>query len=283
MCMNRFLVLFALLWGPTLANAQRVYPVSTVQELIAAIGPNRILELESGEYRMQDFEGVSDNQYAFFTSGYDGGELIIKDVWTMTIRAKKGIPHLITAPQYGHVMVFRGCGEIGLEGLRMGHGPEKGYCEGGVIRLEECEEVSIVKCDLYGSGIEGITGVDSKHIRVSKTTIRDCTYGLCSFSNCERVTFDRCKLIDSEEYDLISLRECTAVLFVHCTISGNRTGSYEWSGYSLFQVNDSRAVSVVQCKIGQNEADHLVNREGRVEFSRAKFSGNTWRKGRAGE
>lgn len=102
----------------------------------------------------------------------------------------------ITSPvEHANVLMFKNCIEIKLENLTLGHYPEPGYCTGNVILFEDCNQVNIVGCDLFGSGLTGLVATNTHHLTLSKTTIRDCTEQLFELNQCDYLKFDQCRFI----------------------------------------------------------------------------------------
>ena len=65
-----------------------VYTVSTVDEFIAAIGPDREIRLEPGTYDLSTastYAGETGNEWCFWDEVYDGYELVIQLTNNLTI------------------------------------------------------------------------------------------------------------------------------------------------------------------------------------------------------
>lgn len=253
--------------------------VSSVPEFLNAIQPGNTIVLAPGEYVFSDHSDLS-GDYFYFSEAYDGMELVISNVSGLTIKGSgTHDSHLITRPSYGFVMRFNSCQGIDIENIKAGHGPEKGYCTGGVLEFTSSQGITIQDCFLYGSGIEGLTLNESQGITVTSTYITGCTYSIMSMYNSQAVTFNKCKFWDNVEFEMVNISACNAVSFKKCKFRKNRTSGYEWSNSALFNVTESNAVSVSKCQFEDNEADHLATSPSQVSLKGNKMSGNNFRKG----
>jgi len=192
--------------------------VSTVDELIAAIGPNKEIILEG---QMYDFStatgyGTSSGDYYYWEDVFDGPGLVIRNVDNMTIRSSDGNVknHTLSAvPRYADVLAFSACSNVTLSGFTAGHTIEPGSCAGGVIEFRDCDNMKVDNCGLYGCGILGVYAEYSQNIHVTNCDIYECSLGgiqmrstnfitisgntfrdlggeETSFSNCTNITLD---------------------------------------------------------------------------------------------
>jgi hypothetical protein len=266
------LVLFAAL---LYAQPGGEYVVSNAREFVEAIGPQRTITLLPGEYDLSSVSNLS-GEYFSFLDAYDGSELEISGVSGLIIRGSgKWDSHLITRPRYGHVIRFRGCQSISIRNIKAGHGPETGYCTGGVILFEGSQGISIEDCHLYGSGIEGLSLYRSQGIYVGNTIIKSCTYSLATLVQCQGVTFNRCSLFDTQEFDLINIDQCGSIDFKKCTFNRNRTSG----NYLFFNVTQSNPVILKKCRFNGNKTGYFARKEGLLVLKGVRFNDNTWKGG----
>ena len=167
--------------------------VSTVDELIAAIGPNKDIVLDG---KLYDFStatgyGTSSGDYFYWEDVYDGPGLVIRNVDNMTIRSNDGNVknHTIAAiPRYADVLAFSACSNVTLSGFTAGHTKEPGSCAGGVIEFRDCDNMTVDNCGLYGCGILGVYAEFSKNITVTNSDIYECSLGGIQMRNTENIT-----------------------------------------------------------------------------------------------
>ena len=235
------------------STAMQAQKVSNTEEFLDALGSNKTIELEKGEYDLSDHE--FDNEYSYLQSCYDGNELVIEGVNNLTIKGKGVTTHLLTEPLYGHVIVFRNCENLRIEGVLAGHGEEKGQCTGGVFYFENCKNVEVDKCVLYGSGMEGLTLDNTENFTCSKTIIKECTYSIMTMIDSKNIVIEKCKFTDNQEFDLISFYNTSEVVFEKCLINNNTNSIDEnyISDYAMFEFDEkSSNITLKHCKITNN-------------------------------
>ena len=164
------------------AQPQLEIHVSTVDELIAAIEPNRdiVLDAELYDFSTATGYGSTKSDYYFWEDVYDGPGLVICNVDNMTIRGNDGnvTGHTISAtPRYADVLAFSACSNVTLSGFTAGHTKEPGSCMGGVIEFRDCDNMTVDNCGLYGCGILGVYAEYSKNIHVINSDIYECSQG----------------------------------------------------------------------------------------------------------
>lgn len=167
--------------------------VSNVDELIAAIGPNKEIILDGQLY---DFSkatgyGTSSGEYFYWEDVFDGPGLVIRNVDNMTIRSNDGNVknHTVAAiPRYADVLAFSACSNVTLSGFTAGHTKEPGSCAGGVIEFRDCDNMTVDNCGLYGCGILGVYAEYSQNIQVVNSDIYECSLGGIQMRNTDRIT-----------------------------------------------------------------------------------------------
>ena len=175
--------------------------VSTVDEFLAAVGPDRTILLD-GE--LFDLSTASDYgslgaRYYYWSDDYDGPGLVINQVQNLSIRALGPNPAATTIaaiPRYADVLTFQACENIELTGLTLGHTKEPGVCSGGVLFLEGCRNITVDSCRLYGCGTLGVQASDCHSMRFLNTEIYDCSWGGVDFWCCDGLDFQNCVIHD---------------------------------------------------------------------------------------
>ena len=202
--------------------------VSTVDEFIAAIGPNKDIVLDSELYDLSTATGygTSSGDYYRWEDIFDGPGLVIRNVSNMTIRTATGDKdqHTLAAiPRYADVLNFRACSDITLSGFTAGHTREPGSCAGGVLEFQDCDRITVDNCGLFGCGILGVQADNCSDITVKNTDIYECSQGgiqlwnvngadiegttfrdiggtnYLNFSGCRNISVDGERLIGSEQ------------------------------------------------------------------------------------
>ena len=225
----------------TAAPQDGVYTVSTVDEFIAAIGPDREIHLEPGTYDLSTastYAGDTGNEWCYWEEVYDGYELVIQFANNLTITgAGKNVTILSTAPRYAQVLKLVGCYGILLDSFTAGHTKEPGSCVGGVIYLENCECVIIDYVGLYGCGVTGVTADGCDTMTMAGCDIYECSYNGINFNNCTDTTVANCRF-----YDL-----------------GKKE---EWEADAVFVLESSFDITILDCEIYDNVSQYLLRSSG---------------------
>ena len=166
---------------------------ATVDELIAAIGPNReiILDGEIDDFSKATGYGSAGGDYYYWEDVFDGPGLVIRNVDNLTIRSADGDvkKHTLSAvPRYADVLAFTACSNVTLSGFTAGHTQEPGSCAGGVIEFRDCDNMTVDNCGLYGCGILGVYAEYSRNIRVVNSDIYECSLGGIQMRDTDRIT-----------------------------------------------------------------------------------------------
>ena len=182
-------------------DSQESITVSTVDQLLDAIGPNREIILDGEFYDLSAAEGYgkTNADYYYWDEGYDGPELIIQNVDNLTIRSSSGDvkKHTISAiPRYANVLKFNQCTNVTLQGFTAGHTKEPGSCTGGVIYFENCDNMTVDQCGLFGCGILGVQANHSQNIMVENSEIYECSNGGIRMDHSEKITVYNCTFRD---------------------------------------------------------------------------------------
>ena len=156
--------------------------VSTVDELIAAIGPDKEIILDAELYDLSTATGygTSKGDYYFWEDIFDGPGLVIQNVSNMTIRSNDGNAkkHTIAAiPRYADVLAFKACSNITVSGFTAGHTKEQGSCAGGVLEFRDSDVITVENCGLFGCGILGVQTESCSNVTVKDCEIYECSTG----------------------------------------------------------------------------------------------------------
>ncbi len=170
--------------------------VSSVDEWLAAIAPNTLILLDEGEYDLStasNYGGESDNPYYSWepldtNREKPGYELVIRNAENLGIFGAGMEKTTISAePRYANALKFEGCDGLTLSELTAGHTSEPGFCRGGVIVLENCGDVSLLFCGLYGCGTVGVSAADCHDLSVADCHIYECSSFAVNVSRCRNV------------------------------------------------------------------------------------------------
>ena len=180
---------------PEPAQEKQEISVSSVEEFIAAIGPDReiVIEAESLNISKAESYGEASGDYYFWQSAASGGyELVIHDVDNLTIRGSHGKDcHLLEAePRHANVLAFQACSNITVSGITGGHTVEPGFCTGGVLWFRDCDRILVEGCGLFGCGTMGVETEDCADITVKDCDIYECTESGVKMRNTRKIRLE---------------------------------------------------------------------------------------------
>ena len=175
--------------------------VSSVDEFLAAIGPDRTILLEGELFDLSEAStyGRTGTEYCRWEETYDGPKLVIENLSGLSIVAPLGdAPAVVisAAPRYADVLSFVNCSDLVLEGFTAGHTKEPGACAGGVLNFKSCRNVRIERCRLFGCGILGIQTADCGDFTLERTEIYECSQGAGDFYKTSSIVFHDCSVHD---------------------------------------------------------------------------------------
>jgi hypothetical protein len=166
--------------------------VTTVRELVAALGSDRTIVLAPGNYVWRDgfMQGDDDPSTVESTEGlsphFRGG--VISGVRNLTIAGEGTGPRIVQPDSYDHVLSFLDVEGLTLYNLVLGHHVVRGWCRGGVVRLMGARDVVIDGVDMFGSGTEGLSVTDVDGLHVERSVVWGCSEQLSTFVNAQNVT-----------------------------------------------------------------------------------------------
>ena len=180
---------------PVSTGEQTQVHVSTVDEFLKALAPDTEIILDAEFYDLSTATGyeTTNGTYYRWEEVFDGVQLTSQNLSNLTIRAEGEDvkAHTVSArPRHAHVINFENCSNIMVEGFTAGHTFEPGSCAGGVIGFNNCEDVLVNNCGLYGCGVVGIWGANTKGVQVTNSDIYECSWGGVYMMFCKDVTFN---------------------------------------------------------------------------------------------
>lgn len=206
---------------PTIEQNQPV-EIAETMEFLTSIGSNRTLKLlekaylitpEMAEFRFSEHVSVEKN--------HDGWQFYFKDIENLKIVGiNKMASQVIVNSRYSFVLAFKNCKNIALENITLSHSPP-GYCRGGVVYLNNCNDIAIRSCNLYGCGTEGLYASQVEGLTCEDVRISDCTYGIMRLRRVSKARFANCLFRDNKEFWGINVDESENVWFDQCQVYRN--------------------------------------------------------------
>ena len=199
------------------AEGMAEYHVSTVDELLSAIGSDRVIYLDAEEYQWDTASGYGTygGEHYYWTDWYDGPSLTISGVKNMAIIGQGKDKTTVSAvPRYADVFTFDACDNILVQDLTAGHTQEPGSCMGDVLGFQNCRNVEVLGCGLFGCGVIGVDAWNVNGLLVQDTEIYECSQAAANLYGCYNASFVNCNIHDNKNGNNdIVLGECSSVRF----------------------------------------------------------------------
>ena len=207
------------------APEKSVITVSSPEELLAALGSNRRILLQEGEYNLTSAsQSHIATQSVFYCEKFDGPELTLNGIHNLTIQgAGDKLSEIVVDPRYVFVIKFTNCSGISIENVKAGHS-EGGYCMGGVFCFEDSSIIGIDGSLMYGCGTIGLDLLRVKDMEVADSIIYECTTGIMTIDQCSDIAFKGCTFKDNKDFQLVEIWDTTDFIIDSCTFLHN-TGS----------------------------------------------------------
>ena len=234
-------------------DGRRVVVVETVDQFLAAIGPDTEIQMAPGSYNLCEAETygkATGTMYYSWGEVYDGYQLVIFAVENLTIKgSSKLVTTVETEPRYANVMYLQNCSNVAMEGFTAGHIKGAGECSGGVVFLEGCSDVDMTGLGLYGCGVLGLQTDLCSNVTLRDSDIYDCSSSAVNLNASTGIILDGCRI-----YNI---------------------GREQYGGYTFLGMTDCDAVSISNCELSDSTLMYLMNASGsRVELVNNRFTGN---------
>jgi len=277
--MRKIFLLFGLLLftSVVLYSQNKIITIDNASDFVDAIGSNRTIQLRGAAINLSSVSNGKHGINFRFDEEFDGYELVITGVDNLKIvgLGNEHVP-IITKPQYGDVISFENCNNITIENVNAGHGPEKGYCTGGVFHFSNSKNITINNTIMYGSGINGIDADTVTGLQCNNSVIRGCTYGIMVLDKCKNIEFNNCEFSENEVYYFIAIYDCTSIQFHSCIIRNNIFKSRFNNDSYLFEIESSNSVILKNSKIQNNSIPFFYNDMNTLDVCNTEFYGNSF-------
>ena len=232
---------------------REVVEVSTVEELLAAIGPDREILLEAGTYNLSEASSYGNavgSDYYKWGQVSDGYELVLTNVENLAIRGSGMHVTLIeTDPRFADVLAMENCRGLEVEAITLGHTRLRGECGGGVISLRQSSDIGLHQLGLYGCGMVGLETETAAHVTLTDSDIYDCSNSAASLGESQDITISGCRIY--------------------------RIGDEQYGGYTYFNIWHSRDVIIDNNEISDSEVSALLSAyTSQVTLKNNRISGN---------
>ena len=252
------------------SSSRDTLDVATVDQLIDAVGPNRIIRLSPGDY---DLSKIKESSHDFMSiePEFDGPQVIFHNLKNTEFYCDGPEPaHLFVEPRYTFPFYLSNCEEIKLRNLRFGHSPEPGECVGGVVKIVRSRTIDLNECDLYGCGTVGLELDHAENVVVSNSLIRDCNLGFAAIESCRDVVLHNCTLRDNAINSGFEIGNSDNIRIVNTLFQDNTGNEFFAAETPLVVSNRSTNVALEGCRIMKSPFVHVVDAAQGIEVLRCE-------------
>lgn len=227
--------------------------VKTIDEFLAALGSNKVITMEAGTYDLTtaaDYGTESKNPAYTWLPSDDGYELKLTGLDNLILQgAGKESTTLVTTPRLVNVFAMENCHNCSIVGLTIGHTEGGEMCRGGVVRLDNCTNMQLVKLGLYGCGTIGVDVYGMENMIVEECEIYDCSFSGIRTYNLSGLTVENCQFHD--------------------------LGSDDLEAYTVFMLENSQNVTIEGCSATDSIVMNLLDfDDAEVTVKNSTFNNN---------
>ncbi len=223
-----------------LKNKNNIFYVSTSKEFIKALGSDRTIII-ADDAELNLYEALSDETFTEslnvqinpdITNLDLSNSIAIQNSWlqsglyclginNLTIKGSPQKPaKLLTEDGEAEVINFYKCNEIHLENIIMGHIKGIG-CYGDVLYFEDCNNMLMNNCSLFGCGIIGIRMNKTSNFSCFNSRIYECSHYIMSIMDeCNNVLFEKCAFYDNGG-GISTGKNSKGIIFNNCSFKKN--------------------------------------------------------------
>jgi hypothetical protein len=250
--------------------ATGVTHVTNAGQLLGSLGSGRTLQLAPGIYNLSQVRW-GDLPHVTWRPVFDGEEILIHDLADITLRGdSKNQVVIVVDPRAAGVLSFEKVDGLRLENIELRHTGGNKECTGGVLSLRDVNRVTVDRCQLLGSGREGLNMRGVKNFRFGNSEIRDCVNSVMTVIDSHNLTFENSRFVDNGARfaPAFSFDGSSAVSFNRVIITGN-TGSP-----GLFSFHSTKEIKIADSEILANKADQLADTTDAVRVTNTRIAGN---------
>ncbi len=235
--------------------------VHNVDELLAALSSDTVIHLNKGVYNLMEAKNYGKGGSAAYYWGpimSDSYELVLTSVSNLTIY---GEGEIVTVPRDPAVLRMRDCYRVSFDGITFGHTVTAEACQGPVVHLEDCREISFAHCRLFGCGTTGIWAYESRDLKLEDCDIYHCSQSAIDVMNTSGLLMQDCRIYEigtEDDYGawaVFGLFDTKGVTIRDCQVSDCRA-TYLYHGWNV------NTVSVTGLKVTGSHVDSMFEYTG---------------------
>jgi len=245
--------------------------VSTTEEFIRAIGSNRTIILDEGDYVLPNDDGLSvqsslehwefdplfgnPNVVYEQTNGYAG--LTIRGVENMRIEGEpvsfgRITAFLISPTQFLDCLIFRDCKNIELAYIYLSAGSEEDFNVGNILAFQDCADVSLTGVAICGEYLKGGLRLDNvSNFKAETSYFGRTMWGIMECNDVQNAEFFDCRIMDNE--GSVRITDSEDITFDECLFTNNAGEEYiKNSSLPMFYCTSGKGIRIVRCEFINN-------------------------------
>ncbi|THB71949.1 MAG: hypothetical protein D6E12_00440 [Desulfovibrio sp.] len=254
----------------TLPREAHVVDVAGVEELLGAVGPDRILALGPGEY---DFSGeweIEGNPHVTVHGSGPSAWVEIRDVENLVLVSEQGAA-ITAGEQAEHVLRFVRCPGLVLDNMSVvqANATEP---RSAVLGISESDGAHIQDVALLSSGGLGLEVVQSRDVALSNLHVTGSRNGALVLDHVRDVLVGNGVFLDNHGPFVVGIVDADSVQLLQCVLRDNTC-----TDEHLVNVDaQSESILALHSYVAGNTALGLVNNEQRLEVEDTECRNNAF-------
>jgi 3D (Asp-Asp-Asp) domain-containing protein len=250
------------------------YWVNNTTQLLEALGSNRIIHIQQGDYVLNDLNALPAEARSNFNSTTDWSTFYSTDAYTYqgwgpgnkseialtlvnlrnTTFIGEGDVRFIVDNELVSVLRIENCAKLDFENIYMVH-DVGGYCGANVLDMFYSDEIEFEYCVFDGSGEIGVLAEACYSAYFTNSDFTNCTNGAIDFSDSDAI-FDYCNFNNNSIYSsLVGAYGYSSLDFYDCSFTNNEANAREISEETyLFYADDDAYIYLDSYSIIENNS-----------------------------
>lgn len=252
-------------------DTRRAVHVGTTEELLGALGPDRVIVLEAGEYVLPGPSDDAEGDHSY-THKFEG--LVFLNLKNTTFRCEGEEPAVLLAEEIMlPVLTLKHSEGVTFENIRMGHVENDDmFCAGVVLACTGCKNLTLDSCGLFGCGGYGLDLNRVDGLRFQDSSVYDCKFLIVQAVRCTGLEFTDSEFRDNRLFSHgFSMTDCGTVRMTRCRAWGNtrtRSGptplfdidNFSTSGETPASISNPTRVELVGCDLQDAGTEAFANK-----------------------
>ncbi|MFH2095732.1 MAG: right-handed parallel beta-helix repeat-containing protein [Bacteroidota bacterium] len=244
---------------------------TSINDLLANLDNETIIELQPGDYCVNDLDTNKYGKYYKWAFYFDGVEmhgwgktmLVFRGMDNITIRGlgeKPDETKIFSNDEYAIVLTFINCKNVVIENLWVGHITTSESCFGGVLSFVDCGKIKIQNTKMYGTGFYGFEAINSEKVICENSEIWDCSGGVFHIYSCDEALIAGGNFHDNtSRNNMVNIINTRSAKIINCSFTGNEMDNSAQDNQAMFNLNNA-SLEVINTQIRKTNTEVLIRR-----------------------